>query len=244
MIDLYASTTPNVLKVEIMLEEAALPYKLVPVSVWKGEQFTEDFLGLNPNAKVPVIVDHDGPEGPCTVFESAAILLYLAEKTGLLLPKSGPARYVVIEWLVFQAANLGPMNGQFNHFERYAPGGNEYALSRYTTELKRQYEVMERRLAEVPWLGGDAFSIADVAAFPWVLVQSSRLKESFPFLDRDSTLHPNIGAWLKRCEERPGVQRGLQAHSTLKSGFPDASEDELDRIFGRGRYAYRDSAKR
>jgi GST-like protein len=244
MIDLYASTTPNVLKVEIMLEETGLPYRLVPVNVWKGEQFGDDFVRLNPNAKVPVIVDHDHPDGPYTVFESAAILFYLAEKTGRFLPAAGPERHNVMQWLVFQAANLGPMNGQFNHFERYAPAGNDYALSRYTTEMKRLYGVMERRLAQVPYLGGHDYSIADMAAFPWVLVQSNRLKESFPFLDRDAPSHPNIGAWLKRCEERPGVQQGLKAHSALKSGLPEATPDDLDRIFGRGQYAYRSNPGR
>jgi len=239
MIDLYASTTPNVLKVEIMLEETGLPYGLKPVNVWKGEQFAPDFVALNPNSKVPVIVDHDVPGG-YAVFESGAILFYLAEKTGQLLPASGAARYDVMKWLVFQVANLGPMNGQFNHFDLYAgPGNHDYSLSRYTTELKRQYGVMERRLGEVPYLGGDAFSIADVAVFPWVLVQSNRLREKYPFLDKESPLYPNIAAWVKRCEARPGVQRGLTAHSALKSGLPTATPDDLDRIFGRGKYAYK-----
>lgn len=238
MIDLYASTTPNVLKVEIMLEETGLEYVLKPVNVWKGEQFEDDFVRLNPNSKVPVIVDHDRPGG-YAVFESAAILFYLAEKTGRFLPASGSERHDVMQWLVFQAANLGPMNGQFNHFERYAGPGHDYALSRYTTELKRQYGVMERRLAEVPFLGGRDYSIADMAVFPWVLVQSNRLRETFPFLDKESPEHPHIAAWVKRCEARPGLQRGLEAHAALKSGLPTASPDDLDRIFGRGRFAYR-----
>jgi GSH-dependent disulfide-bond oxidoreductase len=240
MIDLYASTTPNVLKIEIMLEETGLPYALKPVNVWKGEQFEEDFVRLNPNSKVPVIVDHDLPGG-FVVFESAAILFYLAEKTGRFLPASGKARHDVMQWLIFQAANLGPMNGQFNHFDLYAEPGNDYSLSRYTTELKRQYGVMERRLGDAPYLGGEEYSIADMAAFPWVLVQSNRLREKYPFLDKESPLHPNIAAWVKRCEARPGVQRGLKAHSALKSGVPTATPDDLDRIFGRGDYAYRPS---
>jgi len=237
MIDLYASTTPNVLKIVLMLEETELPYALKPVNVWKGEQFTEEFIRLNPNSKVPVIVDHDVPGG-YAVFESAAILFYLAEKTGRFLPASGRQRHDVMQWLVFQAANLGPMNGQFNHFELYAGGSQDYALARYTTELKRQYAVMERRLAEAPYFGGDEFSIADMAIFPWLMVQSNRQREKYPFFDKDSPDAPNIAAWFRRCEQRPGMQRGLVAHSALKSGLPTATPDDLDRIFGRGRYAY------
>jgi len=239
LIDLYASTTPNVLKIVLMLEEIGLPYGLHPVNVWKGEQFKPDFVALNPNSKVPVIVDHDHPDGPYAVFESAAILIYLAEKTGRFLPVSGRARHDVIQWLVFQAANFGPANGQFNHFESYAGQGHDYSLSRYLTELKRQYGVIEHRLGQVPFLGGEEFSIADLAVWPWVHVQSNRKAREFPFLDKHSPLHPNIAAWAQRCEARPGVQRGLVAHSALKSGLPTATPDDLDRIFGRGRYAYK-----
>lgn len=239
MIDLYASTTPNVMKIVLMLEETELAYTLKPVNVWKGEQFADGFVALNPNSKVPVIVDHDPPEGPYAVFESAAILIYLADKTGQFLPASGRVRYDVIQWLIFQAANFGPIQGQFNHFTSYSGPGHDYALSRYTTELRRQYDVLERRLGQVPYLGGDAFSIADMAVLPWVLVQSNRLGATVPFLDHKSDAHPNIAAWAKRCEQRPGVQRGLAVHATLKSGLPSATPDDLDRIFGRGQYAYR-----
>jgi GST-like protein len=239
MIDLYASTTPNVLKIVIMLEETELAYGLKPVNVWKGEQFAEDFVRLNPNSKVPVIVDHDHADGPYAVFESAAILVYLAEKTGRFLPASGRARHDVIQWLVFQAANFGPIQGQFNHFESYANPRNEYAHSRYMTELRRQYGVLEARLAKSPFLGGAEYSIADIATFPWVLVQSRRLGEAYPFLDRNGPQNPNISAWMNRCEERPGLQRGLLAHSALKSGLPTATPEDLDRIFGRGKYAFR-----
>ena len=242
MIELYSSTTPNVLKVVMMLEELDLPYRLRPIAVWKGEQFSEAFLRLNPNAKVPVLVDPDGPGGaPCTVFESVAILIYLAEKSGRFLPAEGMARYDVIQWAIFQAANLGPANGQFNHFERYAGAGHDYALSRYTTELHRVYRVMETRLSQAPWLGGDDFSIADLASLPWILIQSRRLKDTFPFLDRDAPAHPSLSDWAARCEARPGVQRALAVHATMKSGLPDATPDDLDRIFGRGRHAYRDT---
>lgn len=239
MIELYSSTTPNVLKVVLMLEETGLAYALKPVNVWAGEQFAPDFVALNPNSKVPVIVDADGPGGRYAVFESAAILQYLAEKTGRFLPAAGRARHDVLQWLVFQAANLGPANGQFNHFERYAPPGNDYSLSRHLTELKRLYGVMERRLAEAPWFGGDDYSIADMAVFPWVLIQSNRLRERFAFLDRNCPEHPSIARWVERCEARPAVRRGLDIHAQMKSRFAEASPDDLDRIFGRGRHAYR-----
>ena len=239
MIDLYASTTPNVLKIMIMLEETEFPYSVKPVNVWKGEQFANDFVQLNPNSKVPVIVDLDHADGPYAVFESAAILLYLAEKADRFLPASGRDRYDVIQWLVFQAANFGPIQGQFNHFESYSGQRNDYAHSRYLTELKRQYGVLEARLGRAPFLGGAEYSIADMATFPWVLVQSRRLGGAYPFLDRNAPFHPNIAAWMNRCEERPGLQRGLVAHAAVKSGLPTATPDDLDRIFGRGNYAYR-----
>jgi GSH-dependent disulfide-bond oxidoreductase len=238
MIELYSSTTPNVLKVILMLEETGLQYTLKPVNVWKGEQFAPEFVALNPNSKVPVIVDHGHRDGPYTVFESIAILHYLAEKTGRFLAPSGRERYDAMQWLVFQAANLGPANGQFNHFERYAGPGQDYSMSRYTTELKRLYGVMEKRLGAVPYFGGQDYSIADMAIFPWVLIQSNRLKESFPFLNRHAPEHPKLSAWIDRCEARPGVQRSMALHATMKSMLPTASPDDLDRIFGRGKYAY------
>jgi GST-like protein len=239
MIDLYSSTTPNVLKVIVMLEETGLDYALKPVNVWKGEQFEPSFVALNPNSKVPVIVDHDHPDGRYAVFESVAILFYLAEKTGRFLPALGRARHDVMQWLVFQAANIGPANGQFNHFERFAGSGNDYSMSRHTTELQRLYGVMERRLGDATYLGGSEYSIADIATFPWVRIQSRRLGERFPFLDRNSGLYPNLAAWLERCEERPDVQRALAVHARMTSAVATATPEDLDRMFGRGKYAYR-----
>jgi GST-like protein len=239
MIDLYSSTTPNVLKIIVMLEETGLQYVLKPVNVWKGEQFEPSFVALNPNSKVPVIVDHDDPDGPYAAFESVAILMYLAEKTRRFLPGSGRPRHDVLQWLIFQAANIGPANGQFNHFERFAGPDNDYAMSRYTTELKRLYDVMEKRLGETPYLGGGEYSIADIATFPWALIQSRRLGERFPFLDRNSGLHPNISTWLTRCEERPGVQRALAVHTGMTSAVATATPGDLDRMFGRGSFAYK-----
>lgn len=239
MIDLYASTTPNVMKVTLALTELGLEFRFLPVNVWKGEQFAADFVARNPNAKVPVLVDNDAPGGPVTVFESVAILFYLAEKTGKLLPKSGPGRYDAMQWAVWQAANFGPANGQFNHFENYAPGEHAYSKSRYTTELRRLYGVLERRLADRPFLGGEEFSIAELATFPWVWSASNRLKDKYPFTDKDSADHPHIAAWYRRCEARPGVARGVERHLELKSMLTTAGPDDLDRIFGRGQYAYK-----
>src|SRR5215813_12479482 len=155
MIDLYCLTSPNVQKVFIMLEESGIPYKMVPVDVWKGEQYNPDFLKINPNAKIPAIVDHEGPGGkPYTVFESGAILLYLAEKTGKFMPSDMAKKYDVMQWLMIQLTNVGPMFGQWTHFKLFAPKGNEYSGGRYTSELKRLYELLEKRLGEAPFLGG------------------------------------------------------------------------------------------
>lgn len=238
MITLYASTTPNVLKIVLMLEEAGPVYALKPVNVWNGEQFSDDFLALNPNAKVPVIVDEEGPGGRYVVFESCAILQYLADKTGRFLATDMRARHDALQWLTWQAANLGPANGQVNHFERFAGPSQDYAMSRYTTELKRLYGVMEARLGATEWFGGDDYSIADMAIFPWVVIQSERLGETMPFLHRRNPANTRIADWLERCEARPGVQRALKVRAAMKSGLADATPDGLDRLFGRGRYAW------
>lgn len=238
MIDLYASTTPNVMKVTLALCEMDLDFRFLPVNVWKGEQFSSEFEALNPNSKVPVLVDRDDAANPVTVFESVAILIYLAEKTGRLLPASGRARYEAIEWAIWQAANLGPASGQLNHFLLYAPQGQDYALSRHLTELRRCYAVMERRLSQAPYLGGDDCTIADLACFPWVWSSSNRLRERFPFLDGDSPDAPGIAAWFARCAARPGIRRGIERHARLTPLLATASPDDLDRIFGRGRYAF------
>src|ERR1700734_4223255 len=159
MIDLYGMGSPNVVKIFLALEELALPYKVHPVDVFTGKQFDPAFIKLNPSAKVPVIVDSEGPGGkPYTVFESGAILLYLAEKTGKLLPKDPAGRYDAIQWMLVQMTGLGPMFGQFVHFMRFAPKGNDYALSRYRTQVTRVLDVLEQRLADQPYLGGADYS--------------------------------------------------------------------------------------
>ncbi len=155
MIDFYALTSPNVQKIYIMLEECALPYKEHFVDVWKGDQFKPEFIKLNPNGRIPVIVDHEGPDGrPYTVFESGAILMYLAEKTGKFLSKDMARKYEVIQWLLIQLTSVGPMFGQWTHFKLFAPKGTDYSMGRYTSELKRLYELLEKRLGQSAYLGG------------------------------------------------------------------------------------------
>lgn len=235
MIELYGMGSPNVLKIVLMLEELELPYSFRFVDVWRGGQFSADFLARNPNAKVPVIVDPEGPGGaPYTVFESGAILLYLAEKTGKLLPASGTARFDALQWLMVQLTGIGPMFGQHVHFSRFASEPVPYAQSRYRTEALRLGELVEARLGAVPYLGGAEYGVADIATYPW-LVAAHRLG----LLGAQE--RPNIARWLEAIGARPAAQR-LAAHvaRTQKLGEEAraaATSDELDRVYGRGRYA-------
>jgi GST-like protein len=169
MIDLYYWPTPNGHKITIFLEETGLEYKVVPINIRKGEQFAPEFLKISPNNRMPAIVDSDGPGGkPFSLFESGAILLYLAEKTGKLMPSETRARYRVVEWLMFQMANVGPMLGQAGHFRNAAPEKIPYAIERYTNESRRLFNVLDKRLAEASYVAGD-YSIADIATYPWVV---------------------------------------------------------------------------
>jgi len=237
MITLYSGGTPNVAKVLLMLCETGLAFGLHPVDVTAEQQFAPEFVALNPNSKIPVIVDSDGPGGaPHTVFESGAILLYLAEKTGQFLPSEAAARSRVMQWLMFQMASIGPMFGQALHF-RYAAtgcneGANDYAVHRYLTEVKRQYGVLERRLSAGAFLGDD-YSIADMAAYPWVGRYAKQLGVS---LDD----YPGVAAWVARLRERPEVARcDALVKDILRStrdSLKMAQPDSLDRFYGRGRY--------
>jgi len=232
MIDLYALTSPNVQKIYIMLEETKLPYKEHFVDVWKGEQYNLDFIKINPNSKIPAIVDHDGPGGkPYTVFESGAILLYLAEKTGKFLPEDMAKKYGAMQWLMFQLTNIGPMFGQFTHFKMFAwkDSNNSYSMTRYQTEVKRLYEVMERRLAQSAYLCGDEYTVADIATFPWTRnhdMQGVKWEDN-----------PNLARWFKVIDERPAVKAALAKIAVIKSNRDTATEDQKDRFFNRGRYA-------
>jgi len=201
MIDLYSWATPNGRKISIMLEEVGLPYMLYPIDITKGAQFKPEFVAISPYSKIPVIIDHEGPEGrPYTVFESGAILFYLAEKTGKLLPPEARARYNVLQWLMLQMGGIGPMFGQLHHFRRYAPDKIPYAIERYTREAKRLYLVLEHRLQEHDFLTGN-YSIADIATFPWVARHEWQGMELNEF--------PNVKRWFNIMAGRPAVQRGM-----------------------------------
>jgi GST-like protein len=232
MIDFYALTSPNVQKIYIMLEETKLPYKEHYVDVWKGEQYDPNFVKINPNSKIPAIVDHEGPGGkPYTVFESGAILLYLAEKSGKFLPTDMAKKYEVLQWLTFQCTSVGPMFGQFIHFKMFAPKDKDtsYSSERYQTEVKRLYEVMEKRLAQTPYLGGADYSIADIATFPWT--------RNHDIMGVKWENNPNLARWFKAIEERPAVKAALAKIALIKSHRESASDEQKDRFFNRGRYA-------
>ena len=235
MIDFYAMGSPNVVKVYLALEEMALPYKVIPLDVFSGKQFEPAFTKLSPAAKVPVIVDHEGPGGkPYTVFESAAILMYLAEKSGKFLPKDTAERYEVIQWMMVQMTQLGPMFGQFVHFMRFAPKSNDYALSRYKTQVGRTLEVLEKRLAAQPFLGGKDYSIADMATFPWSRNIGALLGKD------EEAKYPKTMAWVATIAQRPAVVKALAQVDDVRTKttqFDKAQPDALDKLFGRGNYA-------
>ena len=200
MIDFYTWTTPNGYKIAILLEELGIEYNIIPVNIGKGEQFAPEFLKISPNNKIPAIVDYDNPEGtPYSVFESGAILMYLAEKAGRFFPSEVTQRYRVIQWLMFQMGSIGPMLGQAYHFKN-ASESIPYAIERYSNEALRIYGVMEKRLGEVPYLAGD-YSIADMAAFPWISAYSKNIDNLAQF--------PNIKRWLDQIGNREAVQRGM-----------------------------------
>jgi GST-like protein len=206
MIHLYTWTTPNGRKASIMLEEVGLEYRVTPINIGKDEQFGAEFLKVSPNNKIPAIVDEDAPGGPLAIFEGGAILTYLAEKTGKFLAPSGPARYKALEWTFWQTGGLGPMLGQLGFFVMRSKEKSPEAIERFTTEAGRLFAVMEKRLAEVPYLAGDDYSIADIAAYAWTLGASTMLKQSKSPAWGDN---PSIERWLKAVGERPAVQRGM-----------------------------------
>ena len=203
MIDLHTAPTPNGWKVSIMLEECELPFRVLPVNLGKGEQLAKSFLAISPNGRIPAIVDHDPADGgaPIPVFETAAILIYLAEKTGRFLPTDLRARKEVLEWLVWQAAGLGPMLGQHGHFKFYAPERIEYATQRYRREALRLYGVLESRLAKASYVGGGEYSIADMACFPWI--QTWKAQE-IPIDE-----YPHLRRWYELLKSRPALRRGM-----------------------------------
>jgi GST-like protein len=230
MIDLYALTSPNVQKIFIMLEECGLPYNTKLVDVWKGDQFTPEFTKLNPLQKVPAIVDSDGPGGtPYTVIESGAILLYLAEKTGKFIPHDPVRRYDTLQWLIVQVAGLGPMSGQLVHFSKYAPAGQDYGNSRYRTQVNKLFDVYEQRLASNAYVAGSDYTIADIAAFPWL--------RNIELLAIDLSKRPHVKAWVDKIAARDAVKRAYAKVGAIKSVRDTATDDAKDRFFARGKYA-------
>lgn len=228
MIDLYFAPTPNGWKITIFLEEAEVPYRLVPLNLATGEQFEEKFLTINPNARMPAIVDHHAEGGPLSLFESGAILLYLAKKTGRFLPENERDHYDVLQWLFWQMANLGPMGGQASHFVNYAGEGHDYSRTRYLKEYDRLLAVMNRQLRHRPYLAGE-YSIADMAAFPWLLPY-----KRFGF---NLNAFPDVKRWYDDLKQRPAVRRGVDAGKDLR---PDGPIDENTRkiLFGQDSSRY------
>jgi GST-like protein len=229
-IDLYSWATPNGHKVHIMLEECKLAYAVHAVDIGAGDQFKPEFLKVSPNNKIPAIVDPRGPDGkPISLFESGAILLYLASKTGKFLPRSDRAKYEVLQWLMFQMGGLGPMLGQAHHFRLYAPEPIPYAIERYSKEAQRLYGVLDRRLEQMSFVGGKTYSIADIAIWPWIRSWKNQgiALEEFPHVRR----------WFETIESRPAVQRGIQVLASLRKPLVDAKAKEA--LFGATQYRRR-----
>ena len=230
MIDVFSWPTPNGHKVHIMLEECGLAYRALPINIGAGDQFKPDFLKISPNNKIPAITDPQGPDGkPISLFESGAILVYLAAKTGKFMPKSDRAKYEVLEWLMFQMGSVGPMLGQAHHFRMYAPEKIPYAIDRYSNEAKRIYGVIDRRLAQSAWLAGSEYTIADIATFPWLRSWQNQgivLSE-----------YPHLEAWFNKIAERPAVQRGVKVLAELRR--PITGDKEREVLFGKTQYERR-----
>ena len=227
MIDLYTWPTPNGHKIHIMLEEVGLEYNVIPIDINAGDQFDPEFLKISPNNKMPAMVDPDGPGGtPYSLFESGAILMYLAEKTGRFMPTETRARYDVIKWLMFQMGHIGPMLGQAHHFRTYAPEPIPYAIDRYTNEAYRLYKVLDGRLAEAEYLA-DAYSIADIAVFPWL--------RSHERQGQDLNDFPHVKRWFEVIAERPAVEAGVEVLADRRRTGPiDAAARET--LFGARQY--------
>lgn len=230
MIDLYTWPTPNGHKIHIMLEECGLPYKVHAINIGTGDQFKSAFLKISPNNKIPALVDSDGPDGkPIALFESGAILLYLAGKTGKFLPQSDRAKYDVLQWLMFQMGGVGPMLGQAHHFRIYAPEKIEYGINRYTNEAKRLYGVMDKQLKNHDWIAGDEYSVADMAIFPWL---RSWQNQGIDWAD-----YPHLKVWFDRIAERPAVQKAVQVLADARKPLLDDKAKKA--LFGAAQYKKR-----
>ncbi|MFN0004084.1 MAG: glutathione S-transferase C-terminal domain-containing protein [Burkholderiaceae bacterium] len=234
MIDVYSWPTPNGHKVHIMLEECGMKlgrdWQAIPINIGTGDQFTPEFLKISPNNKIPALVDPHGPDGkPIHLFESGAIMIYLASKFGKFMPKSDRAKFEVLQWLMFQMGGVGPMLGQAHHFRIYAPEKIDYAINRYTQEAKRIYNVMDKRLLSSAFLAGAKYSIADMAVYPWL---RSWQNQGIDWAD-----YPALKAWFDLIEKRPAVQRGVTVLASLRKPTHDDKSKEM--LFGKTQYQKR-----
>jgi GSH-dependent disulfide-bond oxidoreductase len=234
MISVYSWPTPNGHKIHIMLEECGLhvgrDWQAVPVNIGTGDQLKPEFLAISPNNKIPALVDPDGPDGkPIALFESGAILLYLAAKTGKFLPKTDRLKYQVLQWLMFQMGGVGPMLGQAHHFRIYAPEKIDYAVNRYSNEARRLYGVMDKQLAHSPFIACDEYTIADMAIFPWL--------RSWENQGIDWADYPHLKKWFELIAARPAVQRGVKVLADLRT--PITGDKAREILFGKTQYQKR-----
>jgi GST-like protein len=234
MIDVYSWATPNGHKVHIMLEECGLrlnrDWRAIPVNIGTGDQFAPEFLRISPNNKIPAMVDPHGPDGkPISVFESGAILVYLAAKTGKFMPRSDRAKFEVLQWLMFQMGGVGPMLGQNHHFRLYAPEKIDYAINRYTNEAKRLYGVMDKQVSKTKFIAGNTYTIADMAIFPWL--------RNWQNQGIDWAEYPHLKQWFDTIAERPAVQRGVQVLADLRKPITD--DKARDILFGKQQFVRR-----
>jgi GST-like protein len=229
MITLYSAATPNGQKIHIMLEECGLDYEVVWIDIDRGDQFKPEFLAISPNNKIPAIVDHDGPGGgDHAVFESGAILIYLAEKTGRFLPQGLRERSEVLQWLMFQMGSVGPMLGQAHHFRAYTPQKHAYPIERYTNEARRIYGILDRRLENHEWLAAGEYTIADMAVFPWIRLHGRQ--------GQDLADTPHLKGWFERIAARPAVARDM---ARLEDIVDEIDEDMWDVLWGKTQFEKR-----
>jgi GST-like protein len=230
MIDLYTWPTPNGHKIHIALEEMGLAYTVHPVNIRTGDQFKAEFLAISPNNRIPAMVDSDGPDGkPISLFESGAMLVYLASKSGKLIPAADRDRYTMLQWLMWQMGGVGPMFGQANHFRAYAKEPQPYPIERYTNESNRLTRVLDQRLSEVPYVGGAEYTIADIAIFPWMRGSEKR--------GVDINQYPNVKRWFDTIDARPAVKRALQVLADVHTAPID--DKQRDIMFGAAQFAKR-----
>ena len=228
MIDVYSAATPNGHKVHIMLEECGLPYRVHHIDIGAGDQFKHDFLAISPNNKIPAIVDAEGPDGkPISLFESGAILIYLASKAGKFLGNTDREKFTTLQWLMFQVGGVGPMLGQAHHFRIYAPEKLEYAINRYTNEAKRLYGVIDKQVSKTAYLAGNEYTVADIATFPWL---RSWKNQGIDWAD-----FPHAKRWFDEIADRPAVQRGVEVLANLRKPLAD-DEKAKEVLFGATQY--------